>query len=236
MKYAGSADFIKGKARYCLWIKTQDVEEAMRVGPIKQRIDRVAIFRSKSTKKATQVQASTPWQFAEVRYKASSSIFVPRVSSERRDYIPIGYLDEGTVTNDQAFAVYDAEPWVFALLTSRMHMVWTRAVGGKLKTDYRYSNTIVYNNFPVPTILDAMKKQLTERALRVLDVREYHSELTLADLYDPDRMPDNLRLAHQSLDELVDSIYRKREFVSDEERLSMLFEMYATMTEAGGNK
>jgi len=148
----------------------------------------------------------------------------------------MGYLDNDKVISNAAFAVYDAEPWVFALLTSRMHMVWTRAVGGKLKTDYRYSNTIVYNNFPVPLLSDAMKTQLTERALRVLDVREYHSELTLADLYDPGRMPDNLRLAHQQLDKLVDSIYRTLEFTSDEERLSILFGRYVAMIEAEDGK
>jgi hypothetical protein len=148
----------------------------------------------------------------------------------------MGFLDKNTVVSNLAYAVYDAEPWVFALLTSRMHMVWTRAVAGALETRIRYSNTIVYNNFPVPLLSDTVKEQLTERALRVLDVREYHSELTLADLYDPDKMPDNLRRAHAELDALVDSIYRKREFASDEERLSLLFEMYAKMTEAESQK
>ena len=235
-KYMGSADFIKDERRYCLWITASDQAQALSIPEIKHRTEKVAAFRAASAKKPTQAQASTPWQFAEPRFRPSNSIIVPRVSSERREYIPMGYLGPDTVISDAAFAVYDAEPWVFALLTSRMHMVWTRAVGGKLKTDYRYSNTIVYNNFPVPPLSDAVKEQLTERALRVLDLREYHSELTLADLYDPDKMPDNLRHAHEELDALVDSIYRKREFSSDEERLSLLFEMYAKMTEAEGKK
>ena len=111
-----------------------------------------------------------------------------------------------------------------------MHMAWTRAVGGRMKTDYRYSNTIVYNNFPVPPLADAMKEQLTVAALRVLDVREYHCERTLAELYDPDLMPDDLRAAHAEVDALVDSIYSKRGYETDEQRLSDLFAMYEAMT------
>ena len=134
--------------------------------------------------------------------------------------------------SDAAFAVYDAEPWLFGLLTSRMHMVWTRAVGGKMKTDYRYSNTIVYNNFPVRNLTDQEKDALTEKALRVLDVREYHCEKTLAQLYDPELMPDNLRQAHAEIDRFVDGLYSKRPFETDEDRLSALFAMYEDMIAA----
>lgn len=157
---------------------------------------------------------------------------MPRVSSERREYIPIGYLGPDTVVSDAAFAVYDAEPWLFALLTSKMHMVWVRAVGGKMKTDYRYSNTIVYNNFPVPELSAQAKNELSQRALRVLDVREYHSEFTLAELYDPDKMPDNLRQAHAEVDAAVDKLFSARPFESDEARLSVLFAMYKEAIEA----
>ncbi|WP_435905865.1 DNA methyltransferase [Leucobacter sp. W1153] len=235
-KFSGSDEFIKGKTRWCLVIPDEELEEATRIEPISRRLSAVREKREKSTEKSTRVLADTPHRFYFFAHQDTDSIIVPATSSERREYIPIGYLDGGTVISNLASAAYNAEPWVFALLTSRMHMVWTRAVGGKLKTDYRYSNTIVYNNFPVPPLSDALKEELTERALRVLDVREYHSELTLADLYDPDKMPENLRRAHRELDDLVDSIYRKRDFSSDEERLSLLFEMYAKMTEAEGKK
>lgn len=167
-----------------------------------------------------------------MRYKPTDSIIVPSVSSERREYIPIGYLDPDTVVSNLAYAVYDAEPWVFALLTSRMHMTWARAVGGRMKTDYRYSNTIVYNNFPVPPLSALMREQLTAAALRVLDVREYHCGRTLADLYDPDLMPDDLRQAYAEVDALVDSIYSKRGYETDEQGLSDLFAMYEAMTAA----
>ncbi|MHA3684958.1 class I SAM-dependent DNA methyltransferase [Leucobacter sp. HY1908] len=235
-RFTGSSEFIKGADRYTLWLDQSQATAAQANHVIAQRIERVRDHRLKSDRSSTRALADMPWRFGEIRYKPTDSIIVPSVSSERREYIPMGFLDKNTVVSNLAYAVYDAEPWVFALLTSRMHMVWTRAVGGKLKTDYRYSNTIVYNNFPVPPLSDAVKEQLTKRALRVLDVREYHSELTLADLYDPDKMPENLRRAHSELDTLVDSIYRKREFASDEERLSLLFEMYAKMTEAEKQK
>jgi hypothetical protein len=234
--YLGSVEFINGTERHCLWIEDARLEAARSIPAIQKRLESVSSSRSLSRAQSTASYAKLPHRFVQISYRPTDSIIVPRVSSERREYIPIGYLGKETVISDAAFAVYDAEPWVFALLTSRMHMVWTRAVAGALETRIRYSNTIVYNNFPVPPLSDAKKTQLTERALRVLDVREYHPELTLADLYDPDQMPKNLRLAHQQLDELVDSIYRRREFASDEDRLSMLFEMYATMTEAEGNK
>jgi hypothetical protein len=235
-RYVGSSEFINDKERYCLWVEDNESEEAFKNPVIAKRFEQVSAFRSDRNDEVTRDFAATPWKFKQPAYKATDAIIVPRVSSERRDYIPMGYLDKDTVVSDAAFAVYDAEPWVFALLTSRMHMVWTRAVAGALETRIRYSNTIVYNNFPVPLLSDAMKTQLTERALRVLDVREYHSELTLADLYDPGRMPDNLRLAHQQLDKLVDSIYRTLEFTSDEERLSILFGRYVAMIEAEDGK
>ena len=164
--------------------------------------------------------------------REGTAIIVPSVSSERREYVPIGYLGPDTVISNLAFAIYDAEPWVFALVTSRMHMAWLRAVGGKLKTDFRYSNTLVYNTFPVPDLTAAQKETLTQRALRVLDVREYHSEKTLAELYDPDLMPGNLRLAHKELDDAVDTLYRKSGFASDEDRLALLFDLYVQKTSA----
>lgn len=228
--YLGSSEFINGKDRYCLWIDEHTSSRAQQIPEIQQRLEKVKTMRSSSTKLATQKLSSTPWRFGETRYRPTDSIIVPSVSSERRAYIPIGYLGPDTVISNAAFAVYDAKPWLFALLTSRMHMVWTRAVGGKLKTDYRYSNTLVYNNFPVPELSGSIKEELTERAFRVLDVREYHSERTLAELYDPEKMPENLQRAHQELDELVDGVYRRRPFESDEDRLSLLFDLYSKMT------
>ena len=229
-RYVGAADYINDSERYCLWITDRQAEDARNIPAIARLLDQVASWRLESKAGSTVDFASRPYRFKQVAYKRSDSIFVPRVSSARRVYIPMGYLDDGYVINDQAYAIYDAKPWVFALLTSRIHMVWTRAVGGRMKTDFRYSNTIVYNNFPVPPLSEATKERLTNAALRLLDVREYHSENTLAELYDPEKIPHDLLGAHSEVDVLVDGIYRRRPFDTDEERLSHLFSLYEQMT------
>ena len=141
----------------------------------------------------------------------------------------MGFLDGGTVISNAANAVYNAEPWLFGLLESRMHMTWMRAVAGRLKSDYRYSATLVYNTFPVPTLSESEREALGAGALRVLTSREQYPGKTLAQLYDPDKMPDGLSEAHLALDETVDRIYRDQPFSSDEERLELLFDLYETM-------
>jgi hypothetical protein len=228
--YIGTSEFVEGIDRYCLWVEDDRAAEAAAVPAIAKRLARVADERSQSDAGSTAAYASRPHRFVQISYKRTESIFAPKVSSERREYIPFGFMDADTVISDLAFAAYDAEPWAFALMTSRAHMVWTRAVGGQHETRIRYSNTIVYNNFPVPRLSDAVKERLTVAALRVLDVREYHCERTLAELYDPDLMPTDLRAAHAELDVLVDSIYSKRSYETDEQRLSDLFGMYEAMT------
>ncbi|WP_454729442.1 DNA methyltransferase [Cellulosimicrobium protaetiae] len=229
-RYAGAADFINDIERYCLWIEPRQAQGAMSIPALESRFARVAEFRSDRNDKSTQDFASKPWQFKQPAYKPTDSILVPSTSSARREYIPLGFIGSDTVVSNLAYAVYDAEPWTFALLTSSQHVAWARAVGGQMKSDYRYSNTIVYNNFPVPPLSDAVKEDLTIAALRVLDVREYHCERTLAELYDPSKMPDDLREAHAEVDALVDSIYSKRGYETDEQRLTDLFAMYERMT------
>lgn len=229
--YCGAKDFIEGNQRYCLWITDSQAQEAQESAWISGRLRSVSEYRQTSDAPSTAKYASRPHLFVQRAYKPTDSIIVPRVSSERRDYIPIGYLGPETVISDAANAIYDAEPWLFALLTSRMHMAWLGAVGGKLETRYRYSNTLVYNNFPVPPLTDQVKETLTQRAFRVLDVREYHCEYTLAELYDTEKMPENLRQAHVDLDIAVDRIYRKPPFSSDDERLTLLFDLYRQMSD-----
>ncbi|MFC8314083.1 DNA methyltransferase [Gordonia sp. NPDC057258] len=231
-RYMGSSELINDGERYCLWIDDEAAGLASSIPSIATKLARVTRERTRSKAASTAAYASKPYRFVQISYKPTDSIIVPSVSSERREYIPMGYLGPDTVVSNLAYAVYEAEPWVFGLLTSRMHMVWAKAIGGKMKTDYRYSNTIVYNNFPVPTLPDAVKEQLAVAALRVLDVREYHCEKTLAELYGPDKMPEDLRAAHAEIDARVDSIYSKRAYETDEERLSDLFAMYVEMTAA----
>ena len=228
-RYMGSAELTNDRERYCLWIRKEDALRAEALPSIGRRLGHVREFRARSTSSNTSALAGAPYRFWHIAFRETNSVIVPRHTSERRAYIPMGYVGSETVISDAAYAVYDAEPWVFGLLTSAMHMAWTRAVGGRIKTDYRYSNTIIYNNFPVPPLIDAVKERLTVAALRVLDVREYHCERTLAQLYDPELMPSDLRAAHAEVDALVDSIYSKREYETDEQRLSDLFAMYECM-------
>ncbi|MBN8423093.1 class I SAM-dependent DNA methyltransferase [Microbacterium esteraromaticum] len=230
--YVGTTELVDGKERYCLWIEDRDAAAARAVPGIARRLALVAEERRESDAASTAAFADRPHRFVQISYRPTESIIVPSVSSERREYIPFGYVGPNTIISNLAFAVYEAKPWTFALLTSRMHMCWTRAVGGQHETRLRYSNTIVYNNFPIRPLSDAVKEKLTVAALRVLDVREYHCEKTLAELYDPDKMPDDLRAAHAEVDALVDSIYSKRGYETDEQRLSDLFAMYEEMTAA----
>lgn len=230
--YSGADEFIKGKTRWCLVISDENLLEARKIPEIDTRLNDVRLHRLNSTEKSTNVLAEHPNRFYYFAHKNTESILVPSISSERRTYVPIGYLGPDVVGSNKALVMYDTELWAFALLTSRMHMTWVKAVSGRMRSDYQYSNTIVYNNYPVPPLLDTVKEKLSVAALRVLDVREYHCEKTLAELYDPDLMPSDLRNAHSEVDALVDSIYSKRRYETDEQRLSDLFLMYESMSEA----
>ncbi|VWX46945.1 putative restriction type II methylase; HGT island [Micrococcus sp. 116] len=234
--YCGADEFIKGKTRWCLVISDQEVADAILIPEVQRRLEGVRAHRSRSTEKSTKALAAHPNRFYYFAHKPSDSIIVPSISSERRTYVPIGYVGPEVVGSNKALVMYDTSYWAFALVTSLMHMTWMRSVSGRLESSYQYSNTIVYNNFPIPALTDAMKEQLTVAALRVLDVREYHCEKTLAELYDPDLMPDDLRQAHAEVDALVDSIYSKRDYETDEQRLSDLFAMYEAMTAAEAAK
>lgn len=235
-KYVGSAEFINDIERYCIWVADSELTAAKQIAPIAARLNAVTAWRESRDEVGVKAFAAYPNRFKQAAYKPTEPIVVPRVSSERRAYIPIGFLDTDTIVSDLANAVYDAEPWLFSLLTSKMHMTWLAAVSGRMKSDYRYGAYIVYNNFPVPSLSNTTKEKLTEAALRILDVREYHCERTLAELYDPDLMPEDLRLAHAAVDDLVDSVYSKRGYETDEQRLSNLFAMYEEMTKAQSAK
>ncbi|WP_321426283.1 DNA methyltransferase [uncultured Bacteroides sp.] len=226
----GSQEFIRGEERYCLWITEELKELAYSIKPIKDRIDRCAIIRNNSKREATNKLSNVPYLFAEIRHKETNSIFIPKVSSERREYIPIGFLNKDTIISDLAFAIYNAQMWTFGVLTSKMHMAWVKTVGGRLKTDYRYSAQLCYNTFPFPNISDSKKQELESAAEEVLLVRAEHSEKTLAEMYDPNKMPQDLRDTHHTLDLIVESCYRNEPFTSDEERLEHLFKLYEKMT------
>jgi hypothetical protein len=225
----GALEFIRGKEKYCLWIDEDDKDLAYSLPMVKSRIDATEVSRLNSKRKSTQELASVPYKFAEVRYLTTDSIIVPSVSSERRDYIPIGFLDPNYVIVAPNFAVYNAEIWIFGILTSKMHMVWVKNVSGKLKTDYRYSAKLCYNTFPFPEINQKQKEQINLHVFEVLEEREKHSSKTLAQLYDPNKMPKGLKEAHHQLDLAIERCYRLKPFESDTERLEYLFKEYEKM-------
>ncbi len=225
-RFVGADELLNGKVRFALWVNDVGKTEAMTCPLIAERIERVASYRLESKRAATRKLATAPHRFGEVRHKTGTAIVVPLHSSERRDHIPMAFVDDKTVVSNACSVIYRAEPWLFALLTSRVHNVWVRAVCGRIKTDFRYSATLCYNTFSVPSLSENRRELLSERAYAVLEAREHHSEKTLAQLYDPDQMPGELREAHQFLDAAVDQLYRKRPFRSNDERLELLFDMY----------
>jgi len=225
----GSQELIRGEIRYCIWITEKDKKEALKIPEIKKRVAKCRNHRIGSDRPSTQKLALIPYRFGEVRYKNTPSIIIPRVSSERRVYIPMDFLEAGIVVSDSAQAIYDAEPWLFSVLNSKMHMVWLRVVGGKLKNDYRYSAQLVYNTFPFPHINDEQKNMLKDYAFGIIAARENHPGKTLAELYNPESMPDDLKKAHEENDLAIEKIYRARPFASDEDRLEFLFRLYEQM-------
>lgn len=230
-KYMGSAEFIRNLQRYCLWITDEDLNLAKSIPPIQDRLNKVFEFRNSSDAPSTRAYANRSHLFVQRAYRPTDSIIIPKVSSARRKYIPTGFVDKNTVISDLAFAIYDAKPWIFGVVTSRMHMVWVRAVAGRLKTDYRYSAELCYNTFPFPDITDKQKQIIEMHVNNILAEREKHSDKTMAELYDPDKMPQGLMEAHHSLDLAIEKCYRQAPFESDEKRLEHLFKRYEIMTD-----
>ena len=226
----GSREFINGIERWCLWIEDSDLEEAKNIPEINDRLNRVSEYRKTSSRQDTVKFAAYPNRFTSITHKQAPSIIVPVVSSERREYIPTDYLDGSKIILNSAHAIYDAEPWAFGVINSKMHVAWVKTTAGKLKTDIRYSSAITYNNFPLPKLTEKQKETITTHVYNVLEEREKHSEKTMAELYDPEKMPDELREAHQHLDLAVERCYRSKPFTSDEERLEYLFKLYEDMT------
>jgi hypothetical protein len=232
--FSNSEEFINGKQRFCLWIDDQSLDEAREIDEVSVRLDAVAEMRLNSTKAQTRQSASTPHRFGEVRHQHSKcTIVVPRVSSENRDFLPTGIVRGGTIVGDRNFALYDAALWSMALIASRLHWVWIGTVCVRLEMRFSYSNTLGWNTFPVPTMTDQNKADLTRCAEDILLAREAHFPATIADLYDPETMPEDLRAAHERNDEVLERIYIGRRFRNDTERLEKLFELYTKMTAKG---
>lgn len=236
----GAQEFIKGIKRYCFWITDDEVAIAEKSNSISERMKLVAESRKSSTKAATAAWSATPHRFVEIRSPAfETAIIVPRVSSESRYYLPVGLLPKNSVVTE-AFAFYDKSLWNMALVASRLHLIWIATVCGKMKTDFRYSNTLGWNTFPVPKLTEKNKEDLTHCAQDILLAREAHFPATIADLYEvkdgESKMPEDLRHAHERNDEVVERIYIGRRFKNDTERLEKLFDLYTKMTTNSKNK
>ncbi len=228
----GSNEFINGLERYCLWITDAQAPLAYSIPPIKARLDRIREYRLHGSERG-RAGLDTPYKFERTILGNDHTIIIPRVSSERRAYLPCGLLSADVRLSDQAQALYDAPLWNLALIASRLHLVWIATVCGKLETRYRYSNTLGWNTFPVPTLTEKNKADLTRCAEDILLAREAHFPATIADLYDPEKMPADLREAHERNDEVLERIYIGRRFRNDTERLEKLFELYTKMTSKG---
>ncbi len=236
-RFYGSEEFINSTSRFCLWIEDQHLEEAMAIPSISERIEGVRRMRSESIAEATRAKAATPHKFwiilgAPKRH----TIVVPGVSSENRPYLPVGLLEADAILSNRNFALYDAPLWNMALLASRLHWVWIGTVCVRLEMRFSYSNTLGWNAFPLPTLTDKNKLDLSRCAEDILLAREAHFPATIADLYDPDSMPADLRAAHERNDEVLERIYIGRRFRNDTERIEKLFDLYTRMTDGKPKK
>jgi hypothetical protein len=229
-KMVGSVSSIHGQHRYCLWIPTSAVQIALAIEPIRHRIEQVRKHRSASTRPTTNDLAATPHLFGEVRHSDSDALVIPCHSAEDRPYLPFDLVDKDTIVDNSAIRLAGYKSHEISIYASRLHYIWARTVCGKIKTDIRYSNTLGWNTFPVPMLTEQNKADLSRCAENILLAREAHFPATIADLYDPESMPENLRHAHERNDEVLERIYIGRRFKNDTERLEKLFELYTKMT------
>jgi hypothetical protein len=228
-RYAGATEMLSGRVRYCLWITDADAARAQTIAPIARRTERVRAMRLRGSTTA-QAMADRPYRFLQRAHRDGTAIIVPIHSSERREVIPMDFLDSRTVISNAANAIYGAEPWLFALLQSRLHTAWVGTVGGKIEVRYRYSAVLCYNTFPVPPLGSEDKLRLTEHTMTVLEAREHHADRSLGDMYLPDGMPADLMRAQAALDATVDGLYGLPPSPTDQQRLERLFVLYESMS------
>ncbi len=229
--FVGGGDFINGNVRYCLWLKDAPLNEIRHIPFIQERIERVKNFRLASTKARTRHWANFPTLFSEDRQPTTRYLMFPKVSSERRAYIPFAYVEPEFIINNTASFIPDASLYLFGILESKMHMAWMSYVCGRMKSDFIYSNKIVYNNYPWPENVNEKQIKAVEKAVEsVLSARKEFPTYSLADLYDPLTMPPVLVKAHQELDKAVDLCYRPQPFINAAKRIEFLFELYEKYT------
>lgn len=233
--YVGTDELVKGNQRRCLWVDDDQLPIASAVPELVDRFAKVRLMRAESPLNSTREFADRPHRFVYLAGQSRNhTVGVGGVSSETREYLPVALFDSRSILSNLAYALYDAPIWSVALIASRLHLVWIATVCGKLETRYRYSNTLGWNTFPVPILTEKNKTDLTRCAEDILLAREHHFPATIADLYEPDAMPEDLRHAHERNDEVLERIYIGRRFKNDTERLEKLFELYTAMTASMG--
>jgi hypothetical protein len=229
--FISADEFLNGKTRWCFWLTDIQPNELKKLPLLMERVSKVRQMRLSSTKQATVKWADFPTVFTENRQPNSNYVLVPRVSSENRKYIPMGFFDSQAIASDTCITIPNGDLYIFGVLTSEMHITWVKYVCGRLESRFRYSNTIVYNNYPFPeTANDKQKKKVETAAQAVLDTRAKYPDSSLADLYDPVTMPPDLVKAHQTLDKAVDLCYRPQPFVSELNRIEYLFSLYEALS------
>jgi hypothetical protein len=227
--YVGSREFLQGGERHILWLGDAEPHELAPLPLVRERIKAVKDYRLASDSRPTQQLADTPTRYHINVIPDEPFLVVPEASSERREYIPIAWLEPPVVPSNLVKIILGADKCLFAIMSSAMHMSWVRHIGGRLKSDYRYSIGLVYNPYPMPNISDAAKKRIEGLADAVLDARANHASSSLSNLYDPELMPADLIRAHRALDRAVDKLYKRGGFSSDRERVEHLFGMYEKM-------
>ena len=228
--YLGASEFLHDKKRYCLWLYHANPKDLTHSRLINNRVEKVRSFRAASKAAGTRKFAETPTIFAQIAQPDTSYIAVPKTSSQRRKYIPLGFLNKDIIASDLLFLIPNANLYIFGVLSSVVHNAWMRAVAGRLKSDYRYSKNIVYNNFPWPNVNDKQKEKISKTAQAILDARKLYPDSSLADLYDPLTMPIELRKAHEANDKAVLQAYGLKPSASESEIVQHLFKMYEELT------
>ena len=228
----GAREMLRGIKRWCIWVEDDEYEEALKIKYLSERFKKVTDFRVSSKTKSTQDFASQPYRFKQNTYKgtAENIIIIPRVSSERREYLPVGIFSGETITVD-AQVVYDVSLFLFGILSSRTHMIWVKLTSGRMKSDIRYSSAVSYNNFPIPEINKVQYDSVEQAALSVLESRELYPNLTLSKLYDPLKMPRELKEAHENLDIIVEGLYSTKPLLNEQDVLNILFLTYSQIIE-----
>lgn len=234
-RFVGGGDFLNDKKRYCIWINDDVIKEALKIPPIREKVDSCRKYRESAGRDARK-GASVPHRFIYRKHKDTDAIIFPMTSSSRREYLPIGYSTDRSIISNGAFVIYEGTFQLFSILNSKMHNTWMSVTSARMRNDFRYSVNLTYNNFPFPSISNQRKEELIQCTLRIIDERLKHSEKTLAQLYDPDKMPEGLKEAHHHNDLAVERCYRSVPFTSDQERLEYLFKLNKKMIQEEKDK